>query len=410
MKDFEKERLEQILEHLNIHGKMEIQDQAIPNMKSTDLIINCPNGTKIMVEFKTLDPLRYSSFLPSLAQTILYFKNLKHKKSIEDLLIILDLSSISSNLSSRVNGYLKILGQDKINWIAVDSKSHLVGQYKNQFLDEYVELKSLPKNFLDFYLKEFDTTLKTKNQDISFSPINQWLLKCLILNGIEKKYWGLDFDPNLSHYQRLAQISKVSESSCFNFLKNMESAGYLRKLYNSYKLLNLKDLFENWGREYKKQIRISIFLTPLLPNQTWEDWIDKFSIDFKNFSDPPSEINLKFLLGGHLSCHFLKISNSNNNSAIFHIKEGDLPHLMEFEKKMRLTQTRSIRNQIELVFHRSDFPIMEKLKNGPTPPPLVDIIQAYLDVLYSGGRGIEQADYIFDKILFPHFERFNWSK
>lgn len=37
--------------------------------------------------------------------------------------------------------------------------------------------------------------------------------------------------------------------------------------------------------------------------------------------------------------------------------------------------------------------------------PVSDILQCYLDARNSYGRGQEQADYILENILIPHFER-----
>ena len=37
--------------------------------------------------------------------------------------------------------------------------------------------------------------------------------------------------------------------------------------------------------------------------------------------------------------------------------------------------------------------------------PVSDVLQCYFDVRFSYARGLEQADYIYERVLKPHFER-----
>ena len=101
------------------------------------------------------------------------------------------------------------------------------------------------------------------------------------------------------------------------------------------------------------------------------------------------------------------LSWSNNQSVIFHADANDNEMLEQFAKRMKFCFSESSEDGIRMVLHKNDYPVL-KVARGNREMNIADPIQLLLDVLYLGGRGKEQADYIYEKLLMKHFRRHEW--
>jgi hypothetical protein len=104
-------------------------------------------------------------------------------------------------------------------------------------------------------------------------------------------------------------------------------------------------------------------------------------------------------VGHHLACHLLKLGRSNVRFAKIYANrpvEGIMSAL-------DLARDESADPQMILAVPPVSQPVLAG-HVGCEGIPVCDVLQCYLDVRSSLARGNEQAEFILEKILMPHFE------
>ena len=399
------EELGEVLNLLGLHyQKDHFRFKADDLTSKLDGVISS-NGRRIHLQIKRMADLRYPNLLPSLLESYL-----DSRREDGDFLLIVRTPKVPESAKNRIEEYLSRYDfRENFNWLIVDDRGSIVGKFRDRDIRKEIQwswVKS--KNQLLSQVKE-------KGQ-ITFSPIQQWLLKNLLLNGLHENkdrsgwnlsMWPREFHEGLSDYKNLARSSGVSPSSCFNFIKQLVDSNYLSLNGSEYHFKNLDDLFQLWSNKYLSEKKEEAYLTPIRPLSSIEEWRSTALSKFRDFSlSHQSEI----VMGGHLGAKAMGLSFSNESSVILYTPSVNSKEFELFLKFMKLRFSDSNEDGILVQLQKSPYPVMKLLEFGKDEGMFADPIQLFLDVQYFGARGKEQSEYIYDKLLVKHFKRCEWSR
>jgi hypothetical protein len=273
-----------------------------------------------------------------------------------------------------------------LNWLVMDE----FGQ-GNACLDSHEESFALP----DALRRQVDNRMSVSRGNL-FSPKNQWLLKILLLAGLDRRYWG---GPSRlpQSINELASISGVSQPSVSVFVMNAERAGFLKRSRDGFQILRCQELLDEWFYAVKNRRHSEIGVRSLYgeePGEVFSSKIRAFCQKAVNEGAGPA-----LVVGHHLACHLLKLGRSNVRFAKIYANrpvEGIMSAL-------DLARDESADPQMILAVPPVSQPVLAG-HVGCEGIPVCDVLQCYLDVRSSLARGNEQAEFILEKILMPHFE------
>jgi hypothetical protein len=126
--------------------------------------------------------------------------------------------------------------------------------------------------------------------------------------------------------------------------------------------------------------------------------LEKFA-HWSNWND--SEI----VMSGHMAAKAYDLSISNESSVVFHASGPRSKDFRGFLQEMKLRVSETPSDGISVIFSSNRFPVREVRRFSQDGGFIADPIQVFLDVQYTGARGREQADFIFERFLEPHFRR-----
>jgi hypothetical protein len=404
------EELDRVLAHFDIKSVGPYEALESDYTAKADLKIRSKNGKQFHIQLKKLYDLRYNHLLPSLLESFL-----DSKKHDEEFLLIIKTNKVSNQIIKKVKDFLREYQAEQLNWILIDESSLMRGIYQGKELSEKDQLKSIEHRTRN--IDEF----KNEIQAISFSPVQQWLLKHLLLNGIqdypqntferEGDWWPYSCNENLADYKVLAKESGVSESSCFNFIKNLIQNDYLEKDKFSYRFKKIDQLFKTWLFSYMKDKRTEVYLEPIKPMNTLESWQNSALDVFYRYTRNSFS---RIVMSGHMGTAGAGLSWSNEQSVIFHALSKDSNEFKGLMNELKLRFSEKTNSSIILNLNSMMYPVLQmredviKKVGRRDLGIFADPIQLYLDVHLHGARGNEQAEFIYNKILVRHFERWGW--
>jgi hypothetical protein len=226
-----------------------------------------------------------------------------------------------------------------------------------------------------------------------FSPNNQWLFKMLLLSGIDSRYWsGPSRRPK--GISELAEVSGVPQPSVSAFVIKAEQEGFLKRGPQGFLIQNHQELLDDWSYTLKNRARRSVGFRFLYPDEPEEKFLRKLRLFCREQEAMP------VVVGGSLGCHLLGLARSN-------VRNARLYAAIAIEKVLSaldLVEEKSESSHLSLIVRPAKDSVFRCAVrvNGV---PVCDILQGYFDVRFSYARGREQADYIYERILQPHFER-----
>ncbi len=360
------------------------------------------NRGDYLIEIKKYHDLRYASVLPSMFESFasrrFLRRNSRSKRVDLPILLIARVKKLSDSFLDNALEFFDRYESREFNWILIDDSGKLAGNFEGRILERSIH-KELNRK-IELHKKEY-------KQKLSFSPIQQWLLKCLLMNGLSERLWPFELQRKIHDYKVLSAFSGVSESSCFNFVKLLQEQEYLYIDGHEYQFRDLKKLFDMWEMNYSSSRKEEVYLSPIRPMISLEEWREEAFHYFHKVSHQ-IEKKLAVIMSGHLACRELDLSWSNNKSVIFHAKKDQEDVLEKFIKRMKLRISDNPEDGIRLVLHKNEFPVIQVAREH-RELNIADPIQLLLDVQYSGGRGREQADYIYERVLEKHFRSMGWK-
>lgn len=332
---------------------------------------------RLYVQLRALDRYRSQTFQAMVGDAILRFKTYRPDHS---LLLAFAMKQISAKALADLQDYTSHYLGSRLNWFLMDERgtmvTHLNGETAKQRIASLEpQTRKRPKGLFSFN--------------------NQWLLKVLLLAGIDEKYWcGPNERP--SSIVDLSRIASVPQPSVSKFAARFEDAGFLRRLEEGFRIVRHRELLEEWYHAEKQRKKDSVgarFLYPgdrLLPHL--DDWL---RIERPADLRPPP-----VYVSHHLACHLMDLGRSNVQTASLH---ADVP-VEEVLSALDLAEAGD--GPVDVVIHQ---PPADRAVTGGNVfiqgAYVCDILQNYLEVRASRARGEEQADYILERVLMPHFER-----
>jgi len=287
----------------------------------------------------------------------------------------------------------------EVGWLLVDEYGG--GAFKDPEKDEYGILPPLNRQPL-----MFGSSLESKShfaahnpRQLSFSDLDQWLLKVFLLGhpGIAANYWG---GPQ-GIVQNAFQLSKLSGVSppISNFWFNaMESRGYLKRI-GRWKAILLRPnvLIEEWRGKYRFGDNRILPYRSMYPVSADDEYFDDILGRIKSCNEDA----VPLAISGHQACKQFKIKHSSAKS--IHVYFWGNIGLVANSLNLVPAEAANEANVflVEPKYPKSVFGGRVVRKGVP----ICDLLQCYLDLYNLPDRGREQADFIYENILFKIIEK-----
>lgn len=398
----DKKKLKIILELLGKEGGKVVEIEEVSDVAK---YVYHFIGTQLKIEYKKFADLRYPQILTALLES--YLSQKVEKVSRETSVAVIEIKHLFDRnkidtIIDRVEMFLGKYSASGVNWMILDANGSCAGCVNNRRIEKKADFET----YTDRSSKIIE------KQSLQFTPTQQWLSKILILNGISSEsqshlLWPLKYIENIQDYKVLAKISGVSESSCFNFIKLLENKNFLALSKYQYQFKNLESFFNLWKSFSQSEKKEELFLTLRKPFGDMNKWQNTVAFDFLEFCKKQDKG--KFVMGGHLACRAQGVDFSNNTSAIFYTSSVNDEVFEDFMSALKLRPSEDRNGDIRVILQKKDMPILRIDGLGEGRDVFADPIQLMLDVEYLGGRGKEQSDYIYEKVLLKHFKRWQWQ-
>ena len=375
--------IERVSEMLQKRGAGSLQLPKDSGKGQADLIVRNGSGD-LKVECKEFRAYRESDFCSAIGDAILRFQHGREKgrHSNNRLLLAFLFQRMSRKAVDNLNQYSAEY-LPSLNWIILSQNGSAVLR-----LDGHDEKINVPP-FGDGFAKMVDV-----NRGNLFSPKHQWLFKLLLLPGMDSKYWGGPASIP-SSINALAMESGVSQSAVSSFISRAEREGFVQRSINGFQIQHHRELLEDWGYALKHGRSKGVGVRSLYGDDSEEALLNKIRPYLGDHSNHPA-----FVVGGHLACHLLLLGRSNVRSARLYVR-GSVSKILQ---ELDLVVQESDSSPLRMVSLPGDESIFRCFVNAGGIP-VSDVLQCYFDVRFSYARGLEQADYIYERVLKPHFER-----
>ena len=341
----------------------------------------------LVVEARVINFYRSRDFRALVGDAILRHHHGKASNPAEDSLL---LAVMMNRPSSKVQQDLQAYAQrylPGLNWYVLDEsgKGHACLNHREEPL---------------VVREAFRHGIEGRSQASSgsiFSPGNQWLFKILLLAGIDRRYWGGP-DKLPGNISELAEMSRVSQPAVSSFVMKAEKAGFLKRVSSGFVVLRHQDLLDEWFYVAKNRRKEDMGLRSLYGDEDPGHLVEKIRKYCRKAGEDEDVPPL--VVSHHVACHLMKVGRSNVMFARLYANRPVEPIMAALD----LAPDDSADPRLLLAIP----PLSQSIRAGYVVcdgVPVCDILQCYLDVRSSMARGSEQAAYILDKILEPHFER-----
>ena len=400
--DLDRKLLNEILEILGLKNS---KISEIENVSDVAKSVYHFVKSDLKIEYKKFSDLRYPQILTSLLESFLSQRVEVNNGELSIALIEIKRQfdrNKKEALVDKVEVFLAKYNASKLNWLILDANGNLAGKVNSSRIDNKVHVQS--------YTERANKVIE--RQSLQFSPTQQWLSKILILNGINKSaefhsLWPVKYKENIHDYKVLSKVSGVSESTCFNFIKLLEARSFLNLDKYEYQFNNLDSFFELWKSFSRSEKKKELFLTPRKPFGDMEMWQQHAASEFSEFCN--KQARGQFVMGGHLACRAQGLDFSNNISSIFYVPSLNSEAFENLMSVMKVRSSDEKNGDIRVIVQKKEMPILKIDEIGESRHFFADPIQLMFDVEYLGGRGKEQSDYIYEKVLLKHFRSWQWQ-
>ncbi len=331
----------------------------------------------ILVEAKVAHAYRSKVFPALVGDAIL---RVKHADSAAGLLVAFLVTKLNCNAIGDLERYARDYFPD-LNWFLLDEQGAGVACLHGQRSE---------LSFFPYQQESGSHGCVSPFRGGLFSPSACRLLKVLLLAGIDARYWG-----GPQHRPKgiveLARASGVSQPAVSSLVKRFEETGYVRRQEGApMVVVRHQELLDDWFHSRKHRDRGQVPVRSMYGDSV-AAVVEKIRAQYGSQNKP------RAIIGYHLACHLHGIGRSNVNSAMVYISEAKSKVMDELD----LVTDDSSSPSLWLV--SGDFASVCQGAVLAHGVPVCDILQCYLDVRGSRARGQEQAEYIMDNILMPHF-------
>lgn len=383
MKASQRYLIEQVSEILRDRGGVSLSSPDDWNQDFPEGMMRC-GSEELKIEYKEFRFYRQSDFCPAIGDAILRFQHERKKgRHSSDRLFLAFL--LQRRGRKAVENLIRYSAEylPNLDWLVLSHDGFAMLRLNGR--DEEMQVPPFKDDHIE---------MRDVNRGSLFTPKHQWLFKLLLLPGLDAGYWGGPASVP-SSINALAMKSGVSQSVVSSFISRAEREGFIKRSGNGFHVQRHRELIEDWGYALKHGRSREIGVQSLYGDNSEATLLNKIQTYVKNH---PGRASL--VLGGHLACHLLSLGRSNVRSAHLYVN-GSMAMILQ---------------ELDLVVHESDAPPLrlisvpgdEAIFNcsvNADGVPVSDVLQCYFDVRFSYARGLEQADYIYERVLAPHFVR-----
>jgi hypothetical protein len=343
-------------------------------MLHPDLIMHS-NNKILIAEAKVSDVYRSKVFPALVGDMILRAKSIGSGAEFMAALLIKKINSKAiDDLKQYADNFMP-----QLNWFLLDETGSGAAFLRGEQSDISVAPLESSKNVKD----------SPSIRGGLFSPSARRILKNLLLPGIDPGFWG--GSGNLPQgIVELSKMAKVSQPVVSSLVKRFEKAGYIKRKNGIPCIIRHQELLDDWFYATKHDDK-SQYPVRSLYGESAESVIENIRSRYIQNN------NREVVIGHHMACHLHNIGRSSVKSAKIYTKMPISRLMDDLELAVDNSQSPAltiVQHDIKSVFQGAV--IINNL-------PVCDILQCYLDVRSSRARGREQADYILDNILMPHF-------
>lgn len=342
------------------------------------------------LEFHVFNPLRLQALRGALADYIL---RLQHNESPANSVFAALVPSLSDKILRLLQRYQHNY-HPSLQWILLDVRGNGQAVVDGDLQSFRVRPLAVEKNhFSSSSESGANSTAHTRPSAFSggnmFTPNNQWLLKVLLLSGIDDCFWGGPELPADFGVSDLAGGAQIPQSSVSRFVTLAEKFDFITRSRNRLAIKRIPELLDQWVFYLRNNPDHTVNARFLYPVADSDNQLLKLS-------------NQKLIAGGQLAIEALNLSISNFEKAVFYT-----PDINQALDDNELVECR----KEDAVFELRQPSAEAAVFNGSVTwkgHRLADILQLYLDARLSAVRGEEQAEHIFDKILAPFLREKQW--
>jgi hypothetical protein len=284
----------------------------------------------------------------------------------------------------------------EVGWLLIDEYGR--GAFKEPDKDEHKILPKLDRQPHGSFELESPVSDYYQKQ-LSFSDLDQWLLKVLLLGRpgvVPMDYWGGP-QGSVENAFQLSKLAGVSPPVANSWVNAMESSSYLRRIGRK-KLIPLRPnaLIEEWRGQYRfGDNRILPYRSVYRVSEA-DKYLDDLLEKMKSLDK-----SISWAISGHQACRLLRIKHSSARS--IHIYFWGNVATVANSLGLVLAESPS---EADLFLVEPRYPksvFGGRVIKGSIP--ICDILQCYLDLYNLPDRGREQADFVYENILTKIFEK-----
>jgi hypothetical protein len=343
-----------------------------------------------LVEVKHQVPFRRTQFLGAVAHGILELRDRGQRAPGPKPLLAVWVERAKPNAAPEFEAYLQHHAPD-LDWLIVDAKGWRKwkiggeqGEAEGKGREDIQRLSSLPA------------------KSNPFAPRNQWMLKLLLLPGLDERYWG---GPSRqpATISALAEAAHVAKSHAWNLVALLERLGSLRRQGDRFLFPGLRRLLEDWCAFVRLRPDKVIGAKPVHPERTPDKAVARLLARLARRPSAVAEPGAaEVVVGGHRACHLLALGRSNIESVRLYV-DGAAGAL----KRLDLVGADEDSAILEIVEPKAKDSVFRGSARAEGLP-VADVLQLYLDLRSSAARGVEQSDFLFERVLEPHFRKSGW--
>jgi hypothetical protein len=212
-----------------------------------------------------------------------------------------------------------------------------------------------------------------------FSDLNRWMLKLLLLRDAPDRHWS-GFRGKVQNPTQLSRIAEVSVETAHQFVRTFTARDFLRVESGDLKLVRKRELLETWLAEERQGSSVVNYARTIDGGPFEVEGILRSGrgAAVGGFEACRRHGMLHTAAGG------LMVLVEGSSSEL--IRAWDLDYCGEHEAQLSLVEPRHKASVFRAVGNAGGVPV-------------VDILQAALDVAPTTGRGVEQAELIVEEIL-----------
>ncbi len=332
-------------------------------------------GIRYAVMLKGVNGPRIADVVGRVATAVLQI----HKAHLPDQirpLVAIVLPSFGAKLIDAVRDFLKLYASE-ISWCLIDA---VRGALHMEIVSDDGQIRPL------IWYAEQPLSEPMGSQTGSsriFTDLNTWMLKILLLRNAPEKHWSGPRD-EINNPTHLAKVAQVSVQTAHSFVKALADRDFARVTRGKgVHLVRTRSLLDLWINDEKQQPTVKTFVRSIFGSL--EDWEELLL----------AKSGASFAIGGFEACR---------RHVALHAVPGDVPwvHIdggvLELLNLWNLEFSGEPDAQMFFVKPRRSRSVFRGVSRQ-SGVPVVDILQAALDVASSPNRGLEQAEMIIDRVI-----------